>query len=449
MKGHFVQFDSKEQYYKGGSVHKEKKKWGEEHWIVNKDYCGKKLVLKKDHRCSMHSHKEKDEVFYLQSGKVLLELNGERYTLNPGDFIHIKQGDPHRFTGLADSEIFEFSTTHKEDDSYRTELSGHVDQDRYDRQVALAHSMKGAHILVVGDAMLDTYVTGSVDRISPEAPIPVVKQNNRWDVPGGAANVARNVTCLGGSATLIGVRGGDEAGQELEKLLKKEGVVSHLVVDRSRCTTQKQRVMGDGMQQITRIDFEQTHSISTDLQKRILVKIKADLKNADVMLISDYAKGVLTPKFLQKIITIAKKAKVPVVLDPKPFGPEYLEYVHGVTVFTPNRKEALMLCSPETDPKRIAKTLMKELKANVLLTLGGDGMMLMPRKGKVETFAALGREVVDISGAGDTVAATLALVLGAGGSLSDATDISNRAASVVVGKHGTATLNFEELLSAL
>src|SRR3989344_1107021 len=263
----YVNDRSRKHFFPASAIHKEKKLWGEEHWIVNKAYCGKKLILKKDRRCSMHSHKEKDEVFYVQSGKVLLELHGKKQILNPGDFIHIPPGTPHRFTGIENSEIFEFSTTHDEGDSYRSELSGHIDQDRYDREVALIEGFSKVHVLVVGDAMLDTYIEGSVSRVSPEAPIPIVRGRAQWHVPGGAANVSRNVVSLGGKSTLIGVRGADHAGKTLESLLKKGNSASHLIVDRTRCTTQKQRIVGNGKHQVTRIDYEETADVSSAIQK--------------------------------------------------------------------------------------------------------------------------------------------------------------------------------------
>jgi quercetin dioxygenase-like cupin family protein len=170
MKGHHIDGISSRSHFVASEVTRVPKEWGEEQWIVNKEYCGKKLILKKNRRCSMHSHKKKDEVFYLQSGKVLLEMSGKKYTLLPGDFVHVKPNAPHRFTGLQDSEIIEFSTTHDEEDSYRTEFSGHSDPKRFERQSAIIHSFKNLSVLVLGDVMVDRYISGRIDRISPEAP---------------------------------------------------------------------------------------------------------------------------------------------------------------------------------------------------------------------------------------------------------------------------------------
>lgn len=445
----YVHPRSRQSFFSGSSIHKEKKQWGEEHWIVNKEYCGKKLILRKDRRCSLHRHKEKDEVFYLQAGSVLLELGKESRVLKPGDFVHIPAGTAHRFTGLADSEMFEFSTTHSEDDSFRTEYSGHVDQKRYDRQAALIRSFKKCSVLVVGDVMLDAYFSGSVDRISPEAPIPVVHFRGKMSFPGGAANAARNIAALGGRATLIGIRGSDAAGAELETLLRKDNVRAQLLVDARRPTTQKQRIVAGSSHQIVRLDIEE-HASPSDAQMRSLLKrIERALPKHDALLLSDYAKGMFSPAFLRACIALARRRKKPVILDPKPLDASYLPAARGVTLITPNRREALLLAGrADASPEEAGRMLAKSLKTDVLLTLGADGMLLLSR-GAMERFPAQMREVADVSGAGDTVTAVLALTLGLKGNLRDAVDLSNRAAGIVVGKAGTATLTGPELFDTL
>ena len=398
----------------------------------------------------MHKHKEKDEVFYLQSGKVLLEVAGKEHTMKPGDFIHIRAGDAHRFTGLEDSEIFEFSTTHSEDDSYRSTVSGHVDEERYERQSDLIHSFKDAKVLVLGDVMLDTYVEGAINRISPEAPIPIVRYEASRHVPGGAANAARNVVSLGGKAILIGVRGSDEPGRTLESLLKKEKVRSDLITDRGRCTTEKQRLTGGNDHQMLRVDYEHTHFVPSDVHKKILEKYKKHLKEVDVVLLSDYAKGVFTSTLLEKCISLAKKAKKPVLLDPKPQDSSYLSDVRGVSLLLPNRREAQILVDDASDAmEEIGVELVRAVRGDVLLTLGEGGMILIERSGEVHAFPALASGVIDVSGAGDTVAAACALTLASDGALPDAADIANRAASVVVMEPGTAVVDREELLGVL
>lgn len=430
-------------------MHVAPKEWGEEHWIVNKEYCGKKLILKKNRRCSMHQHKEKDEVFYLQSGKVLMEIGGKEYTLKPGDSIHVPCNTPHRFTGLELSEIIEFSTTHKEEDSYRSELSGHVEPQRYSLQSNAIAAFKDARVLVVGDVMIDIYLHGNVDRISPEAPVPVVRYKYEEAVPGGAANVAMNISMLGGTATLIGVCGDDEGKNTLADALDAHGITSMLVHDTTRLTTQKTRIVSHGKQQLLRFDAEQTHPLTATLEKQLLDLIKKQLPNHDVLLLSDYAKGVFSPGFLKGCIALAQKKKMPVLLDPKPLDSSYIKAIRGVSLILPNKREAqIMNDSGTADIEQLATDLSKKAKTIVLLTAGEQGMVLANGK-KITTFPAITHSVIDVSGAGDTVAATIALASAVNLDLGYAADLANRAASVVVTKAGTATLTQEELLNVL
>jgi D-beta-D-heptose 7-phosphate kinase/D-beta-D-heptose 1-phosphate adenosyltransferase len=450
MGSSYVHDRSRRIFFPSSSIHREKKQWGEEQWIANKEYCGKKLLLKKNRRCSMHVHKEKDEVFYLQSGKVCLEVGGKEYLLKPGDFIHIRRGVPHRFAGMEESEMFEFSTTHHEEDSYRSSFSGHVEPERFERQHALIERFPKARVLVVGDVMLDTYFSGSVDRISPEAPIPVLHFQQKTEFPGGAANAARNVAALGAHVTLIGVRGKDEAGATLERLLTKGRVRSLLFSDTSRYTTQKQRIVAGSAHQLVRMDFEERSSFP-DGRARILVKRVGNLLPChDVLLLSDYAKGIFTPSILRSCIALARKYRKPVILDPKPLDASYLGCVKDVTLITPNLREARFLTGrADASPDEAGKILASSLKAPVLLTLGAEGMLLA-RPGKPPMrYPVVAREVADVSGAGDTVVAVLALVLALRGDLLDAIDLANRAAGIVVGKAGTATLTSAELLDVL
>lgn len=446
----YVHFGSKRRLYRANGVHREKKEWGEEQWIVNKEYCGKKLVLQKNRRCSLHKHEKKDEVFYILSGLVRMEIGDDTFTLRPGDFVHIHAGAYHRFTGLEDSEIMEFSTNHQENDSYRKEYSGHVEGGRFVRQRKIVEKFPQAKVLVVGDAMLDTYTSGDVTRISPEAPIPVAMFRSRRHVPGGAANAAANVASLGGHATLVSVRGKDGAGKTLEVLLKKRGVKPLFVTDGSRATTEKHRIVAADEHQLVRVDYEDTHSLSPAVEKRIAALLQRALKKHDVLLLSDYAKGFFRPAFLRSCISAARSARVPVILDPKPTGRDYLQAVRGVAAITPNRREAQILAgAPKRSPFEVAAAIARKLFTNVFCTLGGDGMLLVLPKGKTHDFRAITKEVTDVSGAGDTVAATVALCLTSGATMEDAADISNRAAGVVVTKQGTATLTQNELLRVL
>ncbi len=444
----YVHFGSQKRFHQAKTVHREKKEWGEEQWIVNKEYCGKKLILQKNRRCSLHKHEKKDEVFYLLSGLVKMEIGDDVFTLLPGDFVHIPSGTYHRFSGLEDSEIMEFSTNHQEDDSYRKEFSGHIEGERFERQRAIIKNFAKAKVLVLGDVMLDTYISGDVTRISPEAPIPVARFRGKRHVPGGAANAAANVAGLGGAVTLVSVRGEDAAGKTLETLLKKHGVKSFLIADKSRATTEKQRIVAADEHQLVRIDYEDTHALTPALEKKITTLLQRELKKHDVLLLSDYAKGVFRPAFLRICIAAARAARVPVILDPKPTGSEYLAAAKGVTVITPNRQEAQILGGRGT-ASVIGAKIARKLSANVICTLGGEGMLLVPTKGKTHAFPALASGVIDVSGAGDTVAATVALCLASGAVMEDAADVSNHAASVVVTKQGTATLTQEELIRVL
>lgn len=449
MSSGFVTAGSRKRFFPAKAVHREKKLWGEEQWIVNKEYCGKKLILRRNHRCSMHAHKRKDEVFYLQSGKVLLELDGDKHTLHPGDFVHVPAGSPHRFTGLADSEIIEFSTTHDEGDSYRTEHSGHIEEERFARQSALIGGFRRIPILVLGDVMLDTWLHGTVDRVSPEAPIPVVHHSSQWSTPGGAANAAMNAASLGSSVTLLGVTGTGPATAELQRLLRRSGVRAALLADRSRRTTEKMRVVAGNGQQIVRVDYEQIDPLSSVLESRLLAHLKRLLPRHKALLISDYAKGTLSQSTLRTAVRLARARRIPVVIDPKPVSADYLSCMRGATVITPNRREAQMLTSSRAAAPALARMLQRKTGATVVLTLGEEGMLLQEQRGAAVAFPAHTRDVADVSGAGDTAASVLTLALAAGATIADAVDLSNRAAGVVVGKQGTATLTPDELLRAL
>lgn len=378
-----------------------------------------------------------------------MEIGGKEFTLKPGDSIHVPQNTPHRFTGLEKSEIIEFSTTHKEEDSYRSEQSGHIEPERHEKQSAAIERFENINVLVVGDVMIDVYLHGTVDRISPEAPVPVVKYQYEEAVAGGAANVAANISALGGHATLIGVCGDDDGCNTLAQLLEETGTRSILIRDDSRCTTQKTRIVSHGKQQLLRFDAEQTHHLTAKIEKQLLGHIKQILPKHDVLLLSDYAKGVFSPRFLQACITLAQAKKIPVLLDPKPHDASYVKSVSGVSLILPNRREAEILYGRKVeDIVSLAANLAKQTKTNVLLTAGEQGMVLAG-SGQTADFPAITHSVIDVSGAGDTVAATIALAIAAKLELTYAADLANRAASVVVTKPGTATLTPEELLSVL
>lgn len=309
-------------------------------------------------------------------------------------------------------------------------------------------NFRQARVLVAGDVILDTYLHGVVERLSPEAPVPVLRFEHKTEGLGGGANVASGVRALGGAATLLGLCGNDLAGKRVRALLRKQGIRPRLLIDPSRPTTQKQRLVTLHHHQLARLDFEHVEPLSAPLQKKFLQSMRAAVRTHDVLVLSDYGKGIFTPLVLSACIAIARKAGVPTVLDPKPTGPEYIRHARGITLVTPNRSEGKVL-GGDLPPPRLAVALAKSFAGSVLLTLGEDGMVLAERGKKPLLLPALTRAVIDVSGAGDTVVAVCALALAAGGSLPQAAELANRAASVVVSKPGAATLTLEELRATL
>lgn len=299
-----------------------------------------------------------------------------------------------------------------------------------------------SRVLVVGDAMLDRYWHGAVERISPEAPVPVVKVSREEERVGAAANVAYNVSSLGAQASFLGVVGDDEPGHRLEALLRETGIRTHLKRDPGLRTTVKLRVIGR-QQQLLRMDFENEpdHEVLA-LQSSTFGQL---MPEQDAILFSDYGKGGLA--HIPKMIEAARSAGKPVLIDPK--GHDYTRY-RGATVITPNRAELQDVVgrwSSEEELRTKAQNLRQSLGLEALLvTRSEEGMTLYDAKGEL-TVKAQAREVFDVTGAGDTVIATLAAMAGAGLALRDAVPIANRAGGIVVGKFGTATVSYEELFA--
>jgi rfaE bifunctional protein kinase chain/domain len=302
--------------------------------------------------------------------------------------------------------------------------------------------LASARVLVVGDVMLDRYWFGDVNRISPEAPVPVVHVQRQEDRLGGAANVARNAAALGASTGLLCVVGHDEPGERIVELLKDSGVVPHLERDPELPTTIKLRVLSR-QQQLLRMDFEKMPAHEALLAG--LVRFDTLLASHDVVLLSDYAKGGLT--HVTQMIAKARAAGKAVLVDPK--GDDWERY-RGATVITPNRAELREVVgrwkSEEDLVARVTELRTSlELEA-LLLTRSEEGMTLFTANGELNA-PAVAREVYDVSGAGDTVIATLAAMLGARVPLVDAVALANRAAGIVVGKLGTATVDYDELFA--
>ncbi|MFT0850924.1 D-glycero-beta-D-manno-heptose-7-phosphate kinase [Achromobacter sp. F4_2707] len=295
-------------------------------------------------------------------------------------------------------------------------------------------------ILVIGDVMLDRYWFGEVDRISPEAPVPVVRVARREDRLGGAANVARNICALGAQATLMGLVGADEAGERVASLARDEGIDARLVVDASMPTTLKMRVMGR-QQQLLRVDFEERPNdggLDTLIQD-----MRSIVAGHDIVVLSDYAKGCLDR--VQELIKVCREAGVPVLVDPK--GHEYARYT-GATMITPNRLEmsqAVGAWNDEADLESRAQALRAKLELEALLiTRSEQGMTLFSEQGR-HHIDAQAHEVFDVSGAGDTVLATLAVARAAGLGWQSAVYWANRAGGIVVGKLGTSVVTAGEL----
>ena len=301
-------------------------------------------------------------------------------------------------------------------------------------------SVKRARLLVVGDVMLDRYWFGEVERISPEAPVPVVKVGRTEERLGGAANVARNIVAVGAAAGLLSVVGEDEAAACIQTLLKTHGIDAQLHRDAGLHTTIKLRVIGR-QQQLLRIDFETEPGHEVLMSK--LADFEARLKNADLVILSDYGKGGL--KHIERMIAAARAAGKPVLVDPK--GDDYSRY-RGATVLTPNRSEFREVAGRwknEEDMTERANKLRKELDLDALLITRSEEGMTLYRTGERLHVPTVAREVYDVSGAGDTVIAVLGVMLAAGASFAEAVSFANKAAGIVVGKLGTAVVQPEEL----
>ena len=303
-------------------------------------------------------------------------------------------------------------------------------------------SFEQAKVLVVGDVMLDRYWFGEVTRISPEAPVPVLKVDKVDERPGGAANVARNIASLGAQCTLLSVVGADEAGDCLKRLLTQHGNVNAMLHrDNTISTTIKLRAVAR-QQQLLRIDFETQPS--HEVLNAKLADFKTKLGDADVVILSDYGKGGLT--HIAEMIKLARAAGKPVLVDPK--GDDYARY-SGATVLTPNRsefKEVAGNWKSEAELTEKAENLRKELKLEALLVTRSEEGMSLYRANEIVHEPTHTREVFDVSGAGDTVIATLAVMLACGSDWADAVRIANRAAGIVVGKLGTAMVSREEII---
>jgi rfaE bifunctional protein kinase chain/domain len=306
-------------------------------------------------------------------------------------------------------------------------------------------------ILVIGDMMLDRFIWGSVNRISPEAPVPVVEIRRETTCLGGAANVAANIKSLGAIPIPLGIVGRDFEGRNLREMISDlPAPVSGLVADPNRATTVKTRIIAHH-QQVCRTDREDKSQLSPAIHRRIVDRFRSHLARADAVVVSDYAKGLITPALLREILPLAKAAGKIVCVDPKL---KNLSAYQPATVITPNTLEAEraagMTISNQRELERAAKKILSETRIrHLLVTRGEEGMALFEGDGHVRYIPTLAREVFDVTGAGDTVISTLALGLAAGLSILEAAMLSNIAAGIVVGKLGTASVTPDELTSRI
>jgi rfaE bifunctional protein kinase chain/domain len=318
---------------------------------------------------------------------------------------------------------------------------------------ALVSRLPGRRIAVIGDVMLDHFLIGHVDRISPEAPVPVVRFDREEYRLGGAANVAHNITALDSRASLIGLVGEDDAARQLRTVLKAVGVDDAGLVTDSRPTTRKVRVVTSRNQQVARLDYEQDGEASGRALALLCEQVTLAAQDAEVLVLSDYRKGVITPSVIEAAIGAARARRLPVLVDPKlPHAERY----RGATLVTPNHHEAELMTAmtirTPQDARHAARQIHDRTGANVLITWGEHGMWLLDTSGGAfheEGLAASAREVSDVTGAGDTVLALLALSLAAGASLADAARLANVAAGVVVARFGPAVVGVAELTAAL
>lgn len=302
-------------------------------------------------------------------------------------------------------------------------------------------------ITVVGDVMLDRFLIGRVSRMSPEAPVPVVVFDHEEIRLGGAANVANNLRELGAAVELIGVIGNDESGAQLKNELAAKGIHSTgLITDLERRTTTKMRVVTNRNQQVSRIDFESDHEVGTSIEEAIASQIDMRARSSQVILVSDYQKGAITRRSMAHMIGFAQANGVPVIVDPKV---PHIDYYAGAALVTPNHIEAESATNSRIttneDARRASTALRQRVGVeSVLITRGEHGMWL-DHAGVDGYLPASAREVADVTGAGDTVIATLALAIAAGATMPEAARLANEAAGIVVGRFGAATVTPQEL----
>ncbi|MEW5917364.1 MAG: bifunctional ADP-heptose synthase [Gemmatimonadota bacterium] len=315
------------------------------------------------------------------------------------------------------------------------------------RLAELLNAARATHVLVVGDAMLDVYLQGDVERISPEAPVPVVRVRERRSALGGAANVAQNVVAAGAGCTMVATVGRDAAGSAVREMLVRLGVADDGLISVDRPTTRKTRLVARS-QQVVRFDEEDDAELDEAGVAEALRCIDATIQRADALVLEDYNKGLLAARVIEHAVARARERKIPVVVDPK--YRNFFAY-RGATIFKPNRRELESALGAAVDldhEASLPQTFQKLGVEHLLLTLGERGMLLVSAAGETRRIPTTAREVYDVVGAGDTVTAYLAVMLAAKATAYEAAVVANFAAGVEVGKLGAATVSPEEIIDA-
>ena len=318
------------------------------------------------------------------------------------------------------------------------------------RAQQLLRDVRRTKVLVVGDVMLDEFVWGKVNRISPEAPVPVVWVQSESVMPGGAANVANNVRALGGQVQMVGVVGSDRWGTTLVEELAARKIGTAGILRDARPTTVKTRVIAHH-QQVVRVDREEKRPLPASVMNRLVATVRKQLPVVDAIVIEDYGKGIITREFLEAVIPMARAHRTIITVDPKE---EHFDLYRRVTAITPNRAEAGGMVDRELETEAAVVEAGEELLGKlqceaVLITLGEEGMRLFERRGRRTQIPTVAQEVFDVAGAGDTVIGTFTLALASGASMSEAAVLANHAAGIVVGKLGVAVATPQELLARL
>ena len=322
---------------------------------------------------------------------------------------------------------------------------------KYNRGIEILGNFKKGTVLVIGDLVMDHFIWGKVRRISPEAPVPVVGINSESLILGGAANVVNNIHSLGGRVLVCGVIGKDDAGKKLVYELKQKGIPPEgVIVEGDRPTSVKTRIIAHS-QQVVRFDREKRDKIHLDAMKSIIDYTKKKIGSVGVVVISDYAKGVISEELVEEVMNIARKNNKPVAVDPKV---SHFDFYKNVSIITPNNDEASQASGIDIEDNasllRAGEVLLNKLGSEaILITRGEHGMSLFENNGGITHIPTVAKEVYDVSGAGDTVIGSVALSIASGASFKEAAVISNFAAGIVVGKVGTATVTPKELKKAV